>query len=42
MQVAMKDFKQWCDLLSIQGAINGTYISISKLLSFQKITFMKK
>jgi hypothetical protein len=42
MQVVMKDFKQWCDLLSIQGAINGTYTSISKLSSFQKIIFITK
>jgi hypothetical protein len=42
MQVAIEDFKQWCDLFFVQGAINGTYISISKLSSFQKITFIAK
>jgi len=42
MQVVMKDFKQWCDLLSIQGAINGTYTSISKISSFQKNIFITK
>jgi hypothetical protein len=26
----MEDFKQWCDLLNMQGVIDGTHVLISK------------
>jgi hypothetical protein len=32
MQTIMVDFKTWCGLLSMQGAINKTYVSIAKPL----------
>jgi len=32
MQEVMAGFKNWCDLLFVQGAINGTHIAISKPL----------
>ncbi len=31
MCIIMNDFKQWCDLLSVQGAINATQFLIKKL-----------
>jgi len=30
MQEVMAGFKNWCDLPIVQGAINGTHITISK------------
>ncbi len=30
MKVLMTKFKQWCQLLSMQGAIDGTHVHISK------------
>jgi hypothetical protein len=39
MKFVMEDFKVWCELLSIQGAIIGTHISIPKPFYFLKIYF---
>jgi hypothetical protein len=42
MQVVMEEFKQWCGLPSIQGAIDETHISISKPIYFPKYYFYHK
>ncbi len=31
MQIVMLDFKNWCKMLNIMGAIDGTHINITKL-----------
>jgi hypothetical protein len=38
----MEEFKKWCGLLSIQGVIDGTHISISKPIYFPKDYFYYK
>jgi hypothetical protein len=38
MEVVTIEFKQWCELPSMQGVINGTHVHISK----PKISFAKK
>jgi hypothetical protein len=30
MQIVMLDFKIWCKMLNIMGAIDGTHINIKK------------
>ncbi len=34
MIIVMSDFNGWCGLLNVQGAINGTHISIIKPFSY--------
>jgi hypothetical protein len=42
MQAMMEKFKQWCGLPLVQGAIDGTHISISKPIHFPEDYFYHK
>ncbi len=42
MIIVMNEFNGWCGLLSVQGAIYGTHISIVKTFSYTKDYYYHK